>query len=308
MTVSAMGLCRGVQITAAVALAGVAVGRLLAQGTDLADGRAWNRLAVGSWVTLTAASVLQLGLTAAAMSGLPSAQSLSADVLGEVLAHTSYGAAWRVRMCLLAGGLVWLGLGPITARFGVNGKSVTTGLNVAGAVLSAALLASLVWTGHAASAISRARWWPVGVLHAVAAGTWPGGLLPLAWMLARAGDDLRLIPAAMTVTRRFSRLSVVAVLTLAGSGLVNAGGLIGWSAAGWTGPYGRLVWCKLVLFAVMVALGAANRRLIRRAGPGENPRTIRRLLRHVALECVLAVLVLAASEALAMTAPPTAKL
>ncbi len=299
-----MLLCRFVQIAAAVGLTGVAVVRLLAHGTDFADFRAWNRLAFGSWVALVMASVLQLGLTAAAMSGLPFAQAISGGVLGQVLGGTSYGAAWRVRVCLLAGALVLLCSGPATERRRMGRGRVTATLNIAGVLLTAALLASLVWTGHAGASPSRAWLLPVVLIHAVAAGAWPGGLVPLALVLARAGRDPRLVPAALTITRRFSRLSVLAVITLASSGLVNACGLIGASPAGWMDSYGRLVWCKIVLFVAMVALGAANRRLIRREKPGEKSRTIRWLFRHVAWECVFAVWVLVASEALAMSAPP----
>lgn len=302
MTVSPLSLCRCVQLAAAVGLAGVAGWRLLAQGTDLGQPGAWTRLAFGSWGALVAASAGQLGLTAAAMSGLPFAQAISGAVLGQMLNGTSFGAAWRVRMCLLAGALVWLGSGPAVAR---HRKPLLTGLNIAGAALCAALLASLVWTGHAASSGSRAWLLPIVLVHAVAAGAWPGGLLPLALMLARAGNHPPLIPAAVTITRRFSRLSVIVVLTLAASGLANAGGLIGWSSAGWSGPYGRLVWCKIILFAAMVAFGALNRRLLRREAKDYSSRTIHRLWQQVACECLLALLVLATSEALAMTPPPT---
>ncbi len=292
--------CRFVQITAAVLLAGTAVLRLLALGTDVSGFRAWNRLAWGSWGALALASVWQLGLTAAAMSGLPLAQAVSSETLGQVLAGTSYGAAWQARACLLAGTLAFLWFRPPTG----HRKRTAATFDVTGVLLAAALLASLVWTGHARASASHAWLLPVNLMHVGAAGAWPGGLVPLAFLLARAGRDPGLVPSALTVTRRFSRLSVAAVMTLALSGLLNGYGLIGASSMIWTSFYGRLGLCKAALLVGMVGLGAVNRRLVRQEGPDEKVPVIRWLWRNVAWECALAALVLLASEALAMSAPP----
>ena len=295
-----MLLCRFVQIIAAVLLDGTAVLRLLARGTEFTGFRAWNWLAWGSWGALTLASVLQLGLTAAAMSGLPLAQAVSGEVLGHVLTGTSYGAAWQVRVCLLAVMVIILWVGTATE----HRKRTVVILDITGMLLAAALLASLVWTGHARASASHAWRLPVNLAHAVAAGAWPGGLAPLAFLLARAGRDPGLVPSALTVTRRFSRLSVFAVLALALSGLLNGYGLVGASSSIWTSSYGRLGLCKVALFAGMVGLGAVNRRLVRPEGSDKKAPAIRWLWRNVAWECVLAALILLASEALAMSVPP----
>ena len=279
-----MLLCRWVQITAAVLWAGTAILRLLAHGTDPGGLRAWNRLAGGCWAALLVAGACQLGLTASAMSG----EGLSGEVLGQVIGGTSFGAVWRVRMCLLAGmGLVPF-LRPALAR------------DVAGALLAATLLANLVWAAHAHASAHSAWLLPLNVAHAVAAGAWPGGLVPLAMLLAQARRDERTLPATLIVTRRFSRLSVAAVGVLAFSGLLNACGLVGPLSARWTGVYGRLLLCKAVLFGVMVGLGAINRR---RLGGPDTADAIAPLRRNVAWECALAAAVLLVTELLAMTAP-----
>ena len=142
--------------------------------------------------------------------------------------------------------------------------------------------------------------------HVLAAGVWPGGLLPLAQLLGRARRDWRTVPAVVTVTRRFSRLSLVAVGVLAASGLLNSYGLVGTFSALWPSAYGRLILCKVALFAGMVCLGATNRKLLAPADVADPGVAVRRLRRNVAWECVLAAVVLLATAALAMNAPPAA--
>ena len=102
----ALWLCQCAQTSAAVLLAGTAALRLLAWGTGLECSSAWTRLAWTSWSLLLGAALLQLGLTAADMSGLPLAQACSGQVLGSVLGSTVFGAVWKARLCLLAATLV----------------------------------------------------------------------------------------------------------------------------------------------------------------------------------------------------------
>ena len=283
-----MLLCRWVQTTAAVLLAGTAVLRLLTRGTGLGDCRAWRRLAWISWGALLVAGVCQFWLTAAAMGGLPLAQALSGEVLGRVLDGTSYGAVWKVRMCLLA----------------VLPAAMVATWDVAVAWLAAAFLASLVWSGHARASAQSAWLLPVDVAHVLAAGAWPGGLVPLVLLLARARRGTEESSATVMVARRFSRLSVVAVGILALSGPLNGIGLIGISDAWWTSVYGRVLLVKAALFAVMVCLGALNRKRLGRDADADPAGTVRFLWRTVAWECALAVGVLLATELLATQAPP----
>ncbi len=297
-------LCQGAQTGAAVLLSGTATLRLLAWGTGVERSPHWNRLAWASWIVLLGAAVLQLGLTAADMSGLPLAQACSGPVLGSVLGRTIFGVVWKVRLCLLAAALVVGWCAAVTQRS--SGRTRLSGLlEIAGALLAAALSATLIWSGHAHASDKHAWLLPVDLLHVVAAGAWPGGLLPLALVLAQARRDPDLVSSALRITRRFSRLSVAAVGILALSGLLNSVGLVGTLSALWPGVYGRLILCKAALFAGMVGLGAVNRRLIR---PDETassaPQILRSLWRNVAWEMVLAGCVLLATEALAMSVPP----
>ena len=296
-------LCRCVQTTAVVLLSGTAVLRLLALGTGLARAERWPRLAWASWAAVLVAGVFLLGLTAAEMSGEPLSQALTNGSVARVLGGPRVGAVWFWRMSLLAGWLLvrWsaAGSGRRTWPF------VPVVLEAGELLLDAALLVSLVLAGHAPASDKSAWLLPVNVGHVLAAGAWPGGLLPLGLLLARARRDATLLPAAVTVARRFSRLSVVAVGLLAFSGVLSGMGMVGSLAALWSSTYGWLLLCKAALFAAMIGLGAVNRRMVQRQSDATEPaRTVRRLWRNVAWECALAVGVLLATEALATSEPP----
>lgn len=299
-------LCQYAQTSAAVLLAGTATLRLLARGTGVQQCSSWNRLAWTSWSVLLGAAVLQLGLTAADMSGLPLAQACSGEILGNVLGSTIFGAVWKVRMCLLAATLVMGGCMGATPRNDgrTRGSAV---LEIAAAFLAAALLTTLVWSGHAHASNQHAWLLPVNLFHVVAAGAWPGGLLPLALLLAQARRHPDLVSPALRVARRFSRLSMAAVITLALSGLLNSVGLVGTLSALWPSVYGRLILCKAALFVGLVGLGAVNRRMIRQDETASAPQILRTLWRNVAWETALAMCVLLATEALAMNAPPASE-
>ncbi len=298
----ALWLCRCAQTTAAVLLAGTVVLRLLALGTGLDRTDRWLRLTWASWTTLVAAGVLLLGLTAAEMSGEPLIQTFHDGSVTQVLGGTRFGAVWCWQMGLLA---AWLGARWAAAlarrRSWPLVRAILEGVET---LVVAALLASLVLAGHAQSSDKGAWLLSANLLHALAAGVWPGGLLPLGLLLVRTHRDATLLLATVTITQRFSRLSVAAVGVLAFSGVLSGVGLVGSLAALWSSGYGRLVLCKAMLFAAMICLGAVNRRLVRCSDVANRAQTLRWLWRNVAWECVLAMGVLLATEALATIAPP----
>ena len=298
----ALWLCRCAQTTAAVLLAGVAVVRLLAFGTSPGGAGRGTRLAWSCWAVLLASGVLLLGLTASEMSGQPLLRAVADGTVARVLGGTSFGSGWLARMGVLTGWSVVRWLAEAARRRGWPRTAVC--LATLETLLDAALLVSLVWAGHARASDKNVWLLPVDAVHALAAGAWPGGLPPLALLLARARRNPSLLPAAVIVTRRVSRLSVAAVGALAFSGLLNGIGMVGTFAALWSSGYGRLVLAKAALFALLVGLGAVNRRLIRRPGPADTAQTVARLWSNVAWECVLAAGVLLVTEALAGSAPP----
>ena len=301
----ALWLCRCAQTTAAVFLAGTAVVRLLAFGVGLKRADQWPRLAWASWAALVIAGAVLLGLTTAEMSGTPLVHALADGSVARVLGGTRFGAVWRWRAGLLAGWPVLRWGAAASRRQGW--PRVLFIFEVAEVFLDAVLLVNLVWVGHAQASDKGGWLLPVDIIHVLAAGAWPGGLLPLLLLLARVRMDAAMLPAAVTITRRFSRLGVMAVGLLAFSGALNGVGLIGTPAALWSSGYGRLVLSKVALFGAMIGLGAVNRRLVRRQLNSADPaQTVRGLWRNVAWECVLAAGVLLATEALATSAPPMA--
>lgn len=273
--------CRFVQSAAAVLLTGTAALRLLARGTDVSAPRSWRWITGASWGALIAAAAGLLWLTTAQMSG----ERASGEAIASVLGGTRFGAVWQGRMALLAAM-------PLAMRLPARIRPW------AGALLAGAFLASLVLSGHADASPQRAWLLPADMLHVLAAGMWPGGLLPLALLLRQARDQPP--QALLRIARRFSAGSVVAVSILAFTALLNGAGLIGASAAIWQSSYGRLALVKATVLGGMIALGAANRRRLQ-AKAGE---IHRRLCLNISIECALAVIVLLAAESLAVTPPP----
>ncbi|MBE7158947.1 MAG: hypothetical protein INR62_11040, partial [Rhodospirillales bacterium] len=233
-----MWLCRFVQTGAAVVLVGTGTLRLLAwSGTTAPLGAPrWNRLAMACWITLLLSAILQLGLTTAQMGDLSLVESFEGHALASVFVGTRFGAVWQVRLVLLVVLLLAGICGAVLFRR--ERRTASRVVDVVVLLLTVALLASLVATGHAQATDQRAWLLPTDMLHAGAAGAWPGGLLPLVILLARARCQPEWVSAATTITRRFSRLSVVAVGVLALSGTVNAYALVGTPAELWTSVYG----------------------------------------------------------------------
>ncbi len=141
------------------------------------------------------------------------------------------------------------------------GRGRTASLALLGGGAAAAMLLHADG-GHASSK-------PLDLLvqwaHLLAVGVWIGGL---AWLLL----GLRGAPAPASAAARFSRLATAAILVVAATGLTRAVAETGsWSGLFHT-SFGHTLLLKVGLFAVVGALGAANRfilvpRLTRAANP-----------------------------------------
>jgi len=163
------------------------------------------------------------------------------------------------------------------------------------APLAAALLASLAGAGHAASG-GGCFFLLVDGCHLLAAGIWPGGLLPLALFLASGTAE-----ESRRAVRRFSAVSLVTVALLALSGSINSWHLLGsWQALGTT-VYGRLLLIKVTLFIVMIAIGAWNLLILKPRLPDAAASTS--LRRNVKAELVLGMAVVIVVAILGMTPP-----
>ncbi|MGI8422387.1 MAG: copper resistance protein CopC, partial [Gaiellaceae bacterium] len=182
-------------------------------------------------------------------------------------------AVWRVSQRAFAGALVLAaggggalllvsGAGTST-RFGLA-VAVAAGLAALGAILAAfgrreadwLALALLPIPSVAGHALDPGRPWyqlAADLAHVAAASVWLGGLVALV---------LGGVPAERR--RRFSTLAVGAVIALTATGIARAyGELTAWHDL-WGAGYGRAILVKSGLLLALVALGASNRRGLRR--------------------------------------------
>ncbi|MDB5459465.1 MAG: copper resistance protein CopD [Caulobacteraceae bacterium] len=279
---------------------------LPAKGAAAAASLRWPRplflgaaivLLLGAWAALCA----QTGIMTDAVG-----DALKPDVVASVVTGTQFGliTALRGGLAILAGLTLWL------VRPG-------RGLWIALAGSGGVILASFAWSGHGAADEG-----PGGLLHLVAdmihlwaAGVWIGALAVLALLLAAARRQPD--PVALRALHRglegFSGVGTAVVAALIATGLVNSWFLIGPShlLALFSALYGLLLIAKLIVFAGMLALAAANRfqltpRLASALESGGSAEAIGALQRSVAIECLAALAVIALVSMLGTIAPLSA--
>ncbi|SNS09918.1 putative copper resistance protein D [Sphingomonas laterariae] len=210
----------------------------------------WNghRLARGAVMALAIAgaglSLSGLWAQAASMAGVMLGE-VDRTTIGFLLADTSGGWAWLVRMNALAVMVFW---------------PSPRGTALWGAVA----LATLAWGGHGVMNEGALGWLHLGadILHLLAAGLWIGALATLLWFLARARScDGGGRVAAYDALAGFARLGTIIVGLILITGLINGWAILGPSGTPIPGEglYGRLMTIKLALFAAMLGLAALNR-------------------------------------------------
>jgi len=144
------------------------------------------------------------------------------------------------------------------------------------------------------------------LVHFGAIAVWAGGLTQLALCLFRPADGEDLAPVAT----RFSRIAGGSVTAIAISGAVLALRIMPSLSTLWTTRFGLLVLLKIAGFALLLAVAARSRRVVRRglAAPGAVGTTtvtadLRRLRQAVVVEVLLGVVVLALAALLTVTPP-----
>ena len=90
------------------------------------------------------------------------------------------------------------------------------------------------------------------------AGAWIGGLLPLGVLVARARSDPAGAHVATKALNGFSQLGLPVVLVLVLTGIVNRWHVLA-GLPNLASGYDRVLLAKIILFAAMAALAAANR-------------------------------------------------
>jgi putative copper resistance protein D len=185
---------------------------------------------------------------------------LDASLQGLVLRSSTSEA---LALQLSGMGLVLLSLRVAAAR----GRAI----GVIGALLAAI---AFTLTGHTSVNAERAILAPALLAHILIGMFWFGSLVPL-WLVSSRETQT----TAANVIEAFSRAAVWVVPLLLIAGLLMTAILVpGWSTFGQ--PYGELLIVKLILFAFLMMLAAANRRrfgpAIARGAPSAAPRLGRR--------------------------------
>jgi putative copper resistance protein D len=278
-------LLRGVMLTGgSLALGGVVFVLAALRGGDRGgDGptaRALRLIAAGGATVALAQSAIALLALAALDLAVPALPAFVATPF-------AWGAAIRVALALVVI-LMACRLARPTPRAG--GWTVL-------AVASTGLVASSALISHAAARVDhRPVLLVLDAVHQVAAAVWVGGLAHvLAWRRREADGEHEAV-----VLRRFSTIAAcgVAALVAAGSGLSviyvgDVGALV-------QTAYGVMLLTKIVLLLAILALAAANWRLVRHAARAAGAR---RLVRFVEIEVGLAVTVLFAAASLTSVPP-----
>ncbi|WP_030982296.1 copper resistance CopC/CopD family protein [Streptomyces sp. NRRL WC-3744] len=221
--------------------------------------RPLQRLVVGGWLALTAATLWLLLLRGAYTGSGKFADVFDLDLLGQVL-QTKSGAALVSRLLLLAAAALFVAVlfGSFTRREdGEEKRDLTFGLAVGGAVVAAGLATSWAMAEHASTGLQPGIAMPVDVVHLLAVATWLGGLTALLTALYRAPAET---PVEAAAVQRFSRVAFGSVLALVVTGVYQSWRQLGsWSAFTET-RYGQLLLVKIGLVAVLVGIAAVSRR------------------------------------------------
>jgi copper resistance protein D len=183
-----------------------------------------------------------------------SGQPLQAEILKTVWTQTQFGMVWKIRLFILL-------IATIVALFSCFIKSRLLFPKLAiwlQFILNGCLLGSLAWAGHGQESSP----WHLfaDVIHLLAAGIWPAGLIPLFLILRKsrqfaAAADWFDVAALVS---RFSTISLSAVSLLVFTGIVNSWFLVGSLSNLFGQPYGHWLLAKIIMFCVILVIAAVN--------------------------------------------------
>ena len=225
-----------------------------ADSEDLYQGnlftRMWRFFSVGLAV-LIASSIVDLFVRGVEMSGQPFSDVL--PILPTVVFRTHIGHVWLIRISAL----IVFSATYVTARRYRDSRGFLVFLLGLGVVVSLTESAS----GHPSDKGDFSIAEIVDWFHLIAASIWGGGLLLLSSVvlpeLARHGE--RIAPLNASVARRFSAIAGVAVGIIVVTSLYNAWSYVGSFGAFRKTPYGWTAVAKILLFSLILYLGAFNR-------------------------------------------------
>ncbi|MEV7328856.1 copper resistance protein CopC [Micromonospora sp. NPDC093244] len=201
---------------------------------------------------------------------------------------SAFGAAHLVRLGLLAASAFLLR--PMLARPAGRADAIIL------AVLGAAALLTWPLAGHPAASPAPAVSVVVDAVHLGSMAVWLGGLLMLAGFLLRQADE-RELGAILPIWSRWAALAVSALLL---AGTVQALIEVATLDALVSTTYGRLLLAKIGLFAIVIAVAAYSRQMVRRRVAAQRPVPVRRA---VWVELAVTAVVLGLSATLVQTTP-----
>ncbi|NEA37803.1 hypothetical protein G3I42_00595 [Streptomyces sp. SID11385] len=231
------------------------------RGTRL---RALQRLVVGGWVALTAATLALLLLRGSYTGSGKFSDVFDLGALGDVL-QTKPGAALVSRLLLLAVAALFIAVlfGAYARRENAaERRDLGFGLAIGGPVVAIGLASTWALAEHASAGLQTSVAMPVDILHLLAVAAWLGGLTALLVALYRD-------PAIeSTAVDRFSRLAFTSVVVLVGTGIYQTWRQVGtWSALTGT-SYGQLLLVKVGLVVLLVVVAFFSRRWTSRLTAG----------------------------------------
>lgn len=264
-----------------------------------------RRLVIAASIVLSVASAVAFVAQTAVMAGSIT-EGLKPASLGFMITGTSLGPAFLIRAFIAAAaGIVLVAVRP--------SRWLWIAVSVAGLLA----VASFAWTGHGAATEGGGHviHLVAAIFHGWAAGVWLGALVALMILTLDAREGT---PAAnrtlYEALHGFSGVGTAAVAVLVFSGLINSWFMVGPDRLGGliTTPYGLLLTGKLIVFALMLVLAAANRfHLTPDLGnalsdPWDLVVALRRLKRSLVLETGLALALLAVVAVMGTLAPVAA--
>jgi copper transport protein len=271
------------------------------------------RLVTVSWAALLGSTLCGLLLQGPYAADESIGQLVNAQLVRSTLSST-FGPASQARelMAFLAGGAASL----LLPRLSGAGPRARIVLGVTWAILTTAVAASWAVYDHASTGVQAPLGGvPADIIHLDAMAIWIGGLAILAGFTLRghghgqADQDADGTAADGTVAavRRFSAIALGCVAVIAASGAYQTWREVGgWDALADT-SYGRLILAKVAGLILLIGLGYLARRYIGHglgstdSPPGAAP-AMRRLRLSVAVELVVAAVILAFTAVLVNTA------
>jgi putative copper resistance protein D len=256
-----------------------------------------QRVALCAAFAALVSAIVWLGCEAVLMSGDASGYR-EAGIILTVLSDTQFGRIWGWRLVFLAVVTIFFGWRVLGGRTPLVLPALLSGL---------VLTVSLAGVGHGATRTGYDALFHQSnqAVHMLAAAVWVGGLVSLFYAVRRTRHAAHGLDMLTRVLGRFSAVGFAAVLFILASGLLNSWFLVGSIHALLHRVYGQVLLVKVSLFLCMIALALFNRLSVmpRLARKVEGGGLASLLLRSVAAEQILAVLVVASVSILG-TLPP----